>query len=123
MPQRILIVDDEFGLADVIAEMLGERGYDVEIAINGKQGLLRLAERKADLVLLDSMMPVLDGPETLRAIRTTPALAAIPVVMMTSVPGPMPEEVEGLHQGVLRKPFTPEQLFDAVERYALPAAD
>jgi DNA-binding response OmpR family regulator len=69
MTKRILIVDDEFGLADVVAEILTESGFDVAIAINGRLALSLVREHRPDLILLDVMMPILDGPATLRELR------------------------------------------------------
>jgi circadian clock protein KaiC len=111
---HILIVDDEFGLADLIAEILSERGYGTAIAINGELGLLALRERRADLVLLDLMMPVMSGPEMLRRMREEPAFAAIPVVLMTALLEAVPREERALYAAVLQKPFTPEQLFEVI---------
>lgn len=110
MSLRILIVDDEFGLADVIAEVLAEAGYDVAIAINGQLGLANMDEVTPDLVLLDMMMPVLDGPAMLRAIRKNPKYADVPVVMMTSLPEALTRAGATLYQAVLHKPFTQEKL-------------
>jgi CheY-like chemotaxis protein len=116
MSIRILIVDDEFGLADVIAEILAEAGYDVAIAINGKLGLLSMAETTPDLVLLDMMMPVLDGPAMLHTLRADPKYADIPVVMMTSLPEALPADDVFLYQAVLHKPFTQEKLLSTLEQ-------
>jgi circadian clock protein KaiC len=110
----ILIIDDEFGLADLMAEILGERGYDTTIAINGELGLAALAERRPDLVLLDVMMPVMTGPEMLRSMRTDGKFSGIPVVFMTALPRMVPRDLKGEYEGLLQKPFTPEQLFEAV---------
>ena len=67
--QTVLIVDDEFGVAEVLQSILEDEGYRAVTAINGKQGLARLAEVTPDLVMLDYMMPILDGTKTLEAIR------------------------------------------------------
>ena len=119
MTARILIVDDEFGLAEVVAGMLADRGHEVDVAINGEVALSRMAERAPDLVLLDVMMPLLDGPELLRQMRAQETLAGVPVILMTSIPSLVPADVRLIHQGVLTKPFTPDQLLAMVER-ALP---
>ena len=111
---HVLIVDDEFGLAELIAEVLAERDYATAIAINGELGLALLRERRPDLVLLDLMMPVLTGSEMLRQMRADPALADIPVVIMTALPGAVRADATSGHQAVLQKPFTPEQLFEVV---------
>ena len=115
MSFRILIVDDEFGLADVIAEVLSEVGYDVAIAINGQLGLVSMSEVEPDLVLLDMMMPVLDGPAMLRAMRANPKYADIPVVMMTSLPEALPPADGVQYQGLLQKPFTQEKLLSMLQ--------
>ena len=72
---RILVVEDEFGIAEVLQSALTDAGHDVMIAINGRQGLERLKETRPDLVILDFMMPVLDGPGMLREMRNTPSSA------------------------------------------------
>jgi circadian clock protein KaiC len=110
----VVIVDDEFGLAELIAEVLADRDYATAIAINGELGLALMRERRPDLVLLDLMMPVLTGKEMLRQMRADPTLADIPVVIMTALPGAVPADELPGHQAVLQKPFTPERLFEVV---------
>ncbi len=113
-PPYVVIVDDEFGLAELIAEVLAEKGYATAIAINGELGLALLRERRPDLVLLDLMMPVLNGTEMLREMKADPLLAGVPVVIMTALPEAVPAN-EGLaYEAVLQKPFTPERLFEVV---------
>jgi circadian clock protein KaiC len=113
---RILIVDDEFGLAELMSEILGNRGYATAIAINGELGLQELRERRADLVFLDVMMPVLSGPEMRSQMLADPALARIPVVLMTALLEAVPKDQLDSYVAVLQKPFTPDKLFEAVER-------
>lgn len=116
MIARVLIVDDEFGLAEVVSDMLTDRGLAVEIAFNGEMALARMTAQQPDLVLLDVMMPLLDGPALLRRMRDDPALVAIPVILMTAIPRSIPTNIASLHQGVLIKPFTPQALMVAVDR-------
>jgi two-component system alkaline phosphatase synthesis response regulator PhoP len=117
MKTAVLIVDDEFGIADIVAEILAEEGYSVAIAINGQLGLACLEESAPDVVLLDVMMPILDGPGMLRAMRSDPRFLHIPVVMMTALPEALPKDpTPPLYQAVLYKPFTPRQLFEALLR-------
>jgi CheY-like chemotaxis protein len=116
MKRRILIVDDEFGLAETIAELLAERGHEAVIAINGRLGLMSLEAKKADLVLLDVMMPVMSGLDMARAMRETPALAAIPIVLMTAASRAIPGDTPPLHDAFMHKPFTPEELFATIDR-------
>jgi CheY-like chemotaxis protein len=114
LPRSILIVDDEFGLAEMLREMLREYGYDVSLAINGRLALDILAERRIDLVLTDVMMPVMDGAELAAAMRSSEDHRRIPIVMMTSLPSAVPRE-PGLYDALLRKPFTPDKLLEAME--------
>lgn len=117
---HVLIVDDEFGLAELVAEILEDKGYRTAIAINGELALARMGERRPDLVLLDLMMPVLDGLETLRRMQADPALASVPVVFMTALPEALPPRGAPGHAEVLQKPFTPDQLFAVVQAHARP---
>ncbi|GJD48533.1 Sporulation initiation phosphotransferase F [Methylobacterium crusticola] len=110
----VLIVDDEFGIAELLDAVLSDDGHTVLTAANGKQGLRRVAEMRPDLILLDFMMPVMDGPAMLRALAEGPDTRTIPVVMMSS----MPEETvrarcEG-HAAFLRKPFRLKQAREVV---------
>jgi CheY-like chemotaxis protein len=116
MAWRVLIVDDEFGLADVTAHLLTDRGHHVAIALNGKLGLASLAAHPADLVLVDLMMPVMDGREMVRCMRADPALAAIPVILMTARPDAIPDRVDPLFAAILLKPFSLGMLLETVDR-------
>jgi CheY-like chemotaxis protein len=109
-----LIVDDEFGLAEMLREMLSEVGYDVSLASNGRLALDILGERHIDMVITDVMMPVMDGPELATAIRHGGTHRDMPIVIMTSLPSP-PREQSDLYDAVLRKPFTPELLMSTID--------
>lgn len=120
MRSRVLIVDDEFGLAEVIAEILVERGYDAAIAMNGKLALADMEQARPDFVLSDVMMPVMDGPTMLTCMRQDPRFAHIPVVLMSSLEPKTFAQVAGLYQEAVRKPFSPDVLYALLARY-LPA--
>ena len=107
----ILIVDDEFGLAEMLREMLRDCGYEVTLAINGRLALDILGERPVDLVITDLMMPVMDGAELATAMRNSVEHCKTPIVMMTSLPSAVPRD---LFNVVLTKPFTPELLLKAL---------
>lgn len=121
MTQSVLIVDDEFGLADITADLLTEAGYDVALAINGKLGLASLATRRADIVITDLMMPVMDGPEMIRRMRADPRFAEIPTILMTALPEAIPSGDGALHDAVLVKPFSMAELLTVVHRLLPPA--
>ncbi|WP_191058749.1 response regulator [Geminicoccus harenae] len=110
----ILVVDDEPLIAMALEAVLEDAGYQVMMAANGRQGLERLAETRADVVLLDMMMPVMNGPAMLAAMIAEPSLAKIPVIILSSLPE---EVVRTRARGcamILRKPYTADEVLDAI---------
>lgn len=113
--KRILIVDDEFDIVDVLGDLLTAEGYEVVTAANGREGLSRLRDASVDLVLLDCMMPMVDGPEMLRLMREDERLLPIPVVMMSAAE--MRHRIQSLGcSAFLKKPFDLNTLLDTVAR-------
>jgi CheY-like chemotaxis protein len=113
----ILVVDDEFSVAEVLESVLADAGYQVITAINGRQGLERLSERLPDLVLLDFMMPIVDGPAMLKAMRQDPEFRDIPAVLMSSLPeSTVAEAAKGLYTAFLRKPFRLKAVVKIVDK-------
>ena len=110
----VLVVDDEFGIVDVLETILSDEGYRVLTACNGKQGLVRLSEEKPEVILLDFMMPILGGGEMLRAMAADPAYQRIPVIMMSSLSEEAVAERCRGYAGFLHKPFTVAALLSAV---------
>ncbi len=109
----MLIVDDEFSLVETLAEILEWEGYQVSTAADGAQALARAEEEAPTLVLLDHMMPVLNGLDTMERIRATSWGAVLPVIFMTAAPVKISDEQsDGVT--VLRKPFEIEQLLQMV---------
>lgn len=84
MPERILVVEDEKTIAELIAEALKRRGYRVEAVHDGDGGLYAVETTLPDLVILDVMLPGMDGWEVCRRIRENPATKGIPVLMLTA---------------------------------------
>ncbi len=85
MPRRILIIDDEDDIREVAALSLESvAGWEVFTASSGTQGMARAIEHKPDAILLDVMMPGMDGPTTFRELRKNPATAKIPVLLLTA---------------------------------------
>jgi CheY-like chemotaxis protein len=83
--RKILIIDDEDDIREVAALSLESvAGWDVAMASSGAQGLLRAAEYQPDAILLDVMMPGMDGPTTFRELRKNPVTAKIPVLLLTA---------------------------------------
>ena len=85
MPHRVLIIDDEDDIREVAALSLETvAGWEVLTASSGAQGVARAAEHQPEAILLDVMMPGMDGPATLRALRLDPATSRIPVLLLTA---------------------------------------
>ncbi|GFE79115.1 hypothetical protein GCM10011487_11150 [Steroidobacter agaridevorans] len=103
--QTVLVVDDEFGVAEVLQSILEDEGYRVATAINGKQALTRLSEVTPDLIMLDYMMPIMDGTQTLAAIRSNATFARVPIIMMSSLEEASVRETCTDYDSFLRKPF------------------
>jgi len=107
MPRRILVVDDDPRLLHIVQMYLAIEEFDVITALNGEEGLRHVEADKPDLVILDIMMPGMDGIEMCRRIRTNPETAAIPVLMFSALSGD--EDVErARHAGanhLITKPF------------------
>jgi DNA-binding response OmpR family regulator len=104
--ERILVIDDDPAVTSVLKRGLSYEGFAAETASNGSDGLAALRERPADLVILDIMMPGLDGLEVLRRIRA--ADEALPVVLLTAKDAPT-DQIRGLESGAddyVAKPFT-----------------
>jgi CheY-like chemotaxis protein len=118
--QTILCVEDDTDIQAVIRvalETVG--GFRVTLCGTGQAALAQAAADHADLILLDVMMPGMDGPATLRALRAQPATAAIPVIFMTARVQPA-EVAEFLSLGalaVIAKPFDPMTLAREIENH------
>ncbi|NMO17615.1 response regulator [Pyxidicoccus fallax] len=114
----ILIVDDEFGIVEAVRDLLSDEGYRTVIALNGRQAMERMAEEPPALVLLDYMMPVMNGPAVLEAMRADAALRDVPVVMMSASASAQWKHLTC--SAFLPKPFGLEQLLSTVLRFAGP---
>jgi len=111
----ILVVDDEFSVAEVLQSVLADAGHEVVTAVNGGQGLALLGKRRPDLVLLDFMMPIMDGPAMLKAMKEDPAYRNVPAVVMSSLPeSAVAEAASGMYAAFLRKPFKLAAVIDTV---------
>lgn len=116
MARRVLIADDEPLTAEMLAVMLTFRGYDVVCAGNGPDALRQARESHPDLVLLDVLMPGIDGETVARALRDDPSLCDVPIVLISSADE---SEVEWRESGAdlfLQKPFDVRELPDVLEQ-------
>jgi CheY-like chemotaxis protein len=110
LARKILIIDDEDDIREVAALSLESvAGWTVAVASSGPQGLARAIEQQPDAILLDVMMPGMDGPTTFRELRNHPATAKIPVLLLTAkVQASDQRRFAGLGvEAILFKPFDP----------------
>jgi len=112
MGKRILIIDDEEGILGLVrATLEAPGGWRVLTALSGKEGLACAGAKRPDAILLDVMMPHLDGPSTLRQLRANPATRSIPVILLTARVPCADRRLAGLDvQGIISKPFDPLRL-------------
>lgn len=113
---QLLVVDDQAPNRRLLADLLQVHGYEVATADSGEQALAALASGNIDLVLLDVLMPAMNGYEVCRAVRANPATAMLPVIMVTAL-DPAEERVKGLEAGAddfLVKPINTAELLARV---------
>jgi len=109
---RILVVEDEKDIADLIAHSLQRAGHTVELLGSGHGAVARVKESAPDLIVLDLMLPGMDGLLVCQALRADPATAAVPIIMLTAR-GEESDRIAGLELGAddyLTKPFSPREL-------------
>ena len=113
---RILVVDDEIYIVHILDFSLGMEGYEVITALDGEQALEKANQFKPDLIVLDIMMPKMDGYETCKALKANPETAHIPVILL-SAKGRTIDQQTGYDVGAedyITKPFSPRKLVDQV---------
>jgi two-component system response regulator RpaA len=113
---RILVIDDEPSIAHVIRLLLEAQGHEVLVADDGSRGVATAQRRSPDAIVLDVMMPVMDGFAVLEALKTDQRTSDVPVMMLSALTSD-PIEQRCLALGALRyveKPFEGNQLLDAV---------
>jgi len=115
-PPKILVVDDNADNVELLAKRLKALGYSTCEAYDGEQALVRVAEEDPDLIILDVMMPKLDGFEVCRRLKTDERTRTIPVIMLTAK-REVPDKIRGLDTGAddyVTKPFNPQELMARV---------
>lgn len=121
----ILYIDDERPTLDLVAQALKFAGYPITGVASGEQGLALMRERKPDLLLLDLMMPHISGWDVYREMKSEPALADIPVIIITArVLSQDRVIIEGLPpvDDYITKPFDVKRLIRAIQRIVPPAS-
>jgi len=109
---RILVVEDDRDIAELVERYLQKAGFSIELLSSGRDALKAIADRTPDLLILDLMLPHVDGLEICRSVRSDPRTAAIPIIMLTAR-AEESERIVGLEIGAddyVAKPFSPNEL-------------
>ena len=116
--EKILIIEDDSFLSEMYATKLTQAGFKVEIADNGQEGFAKIKEGKPDLVLLDIVLPKMDGFEILKIIKADDQLKNIPVIMLTNL-GQKTEVEKGLVLGanayIIKAHYTPAAVMEKIK--------
>lgn len=113
---KILVIEDEMNIRESLAELLEFKGFEVIMAKDGQEGIVRAIQHKPDLIICDVMMPKIDGHQVLHMVRKNKSLANIPFIFLTAKTNNL-DIREGMNLGAddyLTKPFRSKDLYDAV---------
>jgi phosphate regulon transcriptional regulator PhoB len=116
-PKHILVVDDESDLVELISYNLKKEGFSVDSAMDGETALSKIKKGRYDLVVLDLMLPGIQGMELCRILRNDPKIKALPIIMLTAR-GEEVDKILGLEMGAddyITKPFSPRELVARVK--------
>jgi DNA-binding response OmpR family regulator len=117
--KKVLIIDDDSFLSGIYATKLDIEGFEVATAKDGEEGLKALEKMTPDLILLDVLMPKLDGFETLKRLKQIPAVKDVPVIMLTNL-GQKEDIEKGIEQGavdyLIKAHFVPAEAVDKIKK-------
>ena len=114
--KTILVVDDELGSAEVLSLILEEEGYKAYCAVNGRQALVQARDVVPDLVIVDYMMPLMNGGEMAQLVRAAPLHSKVPIVMTSATDEEQVEQHSEYYDAFLRKPYRWDDLFAIIRR-------
>jgi len=118
MEKTILIIEDDKFLRELISQKLIKEGYNISEAVDGEEGIKKIKEEKPGLVLLDLILPGIDGFEVLTKMREDPSLSSIPVIILSNL-GQKEDVERGLKLGaadyLIKAHFTPGEIIDKIK--------
>jgi two-component system cell cycle response regulator DivK len=119
MSKRILVVEDQEDNRQILRDLLGNAGYELTEAENGEEAIAAVAKQRPDLILMDIQLPVMDGYEATRRIRTNPDLNSVPIIAVTSyaLTGDEDKARAVGCDGYVSKPYSPRDLLAKVRTY------
>jgi DNA-binding response OmpR family regulator len=118
-PKRVICIEDDPGIIDLVKMILTRKGFKVIGAVGGREGLETIERERPDLVLLDLMMPDMDGWEVYHQMKASETMRKIPVIVITAKAQSI-DKVLALHiakvDDYLTKPFGPQELLDSIDK-------
>ena len=119
MSKCILVVEDQEDNRQILRDLLGSAGYELTEAENGEEAVAAVAKRRPDLILMDIQLPIMDGYEATRRIRTNLDLKSVPIIAVTSyaLAGDEDKALAAGCNGYVTKPYTPRDLLAKVRAY------
>ena len=122
MSKKVLIVDDDPDFVDAVKSVVEKGGYEVEVAYDGQEALEKVSQSKPDLIILDVMMPVMDGTKACKKLKADPDTAEIPIIMLTAVADRVlsskyshREMLESDAEDYIPKPVEPDELLERIK--------
>lgn len=119
MAKRILIIEDDEFLRSLLNTRLSSEGFSVSMAIDGKDGLKKIKEEKPDMILLDLLLPIMDGFEVLSVTKSGESTKSIPVIILSNL-GQKKDVDRGLKMGaadyIIKSQFTIEEIIDKIKK-------
>lgn len=116
--QKVLVIEDDKFLRELIAQKLIKEGYEASEAVDGEEGIKKIKEEKPDLILLDLILPGIDGFEVLSRMREDPAINSIPVIILSNL-GQKEDVEKGLKLGavdyLIKAHFTPGEIIEKIK--------
>ncbi len=119
MAKKILLVEDEEIMINLLQKKLTQEGYDVTVAVNGEEGLEKMKEQKPDVVLLDIIMPKKGGFEVMEEMNKDPALKEVPVIIISNSGQPVELDKAkelGAKDWLIKTEFDPQEVLDKVRK-------
>lgn len=122
--KKVLLVDDDPDFVEAVKVIVESGGYDVEVAYDGKEGLEAVEEFKPDLIVLDVMMPVMNGHEACNELKKNPATSKIPIILLTAVADRVTtstythrDMLESEAEDYMPKPVEPAELLELIKSW------
>ena len=122
MSKKVFLVDDDPDFVDAVKSVIEKGGYQVDVAYDGQEALDKVGEVKPDIIILDVMMPVMDGTKACKALKANPDTAEIPIIMLTAVADRVlsskyshREMLESDAEDYIPKPVEPDELLERIK--------